>query len=102
MILIAGGVGKGQDFSPLSPALAQYGKAVLLMGEDAQKIDQALQSNISKIYVSDLNHAVNTAQQLAQAGDVVLLSPACASFDMFKHYEDRGNQFVESVNRAIF
>ena len=102
VILIAGGVGKGQDFSPLSPALAQYGKAVLLMGEDAPKIDQALQLNISKSYVSDLNHAVNTAQQLAQQGDVVLLSPACASFDMFKNYEDRGNQFVASVKRAIF
>jgi UDP-N-acetylmuramoylalanine--D-glutamate ligase len=102
VILIAGGVGKGQDFSPLSSALAQYGKAVLLMGEDAPKIDQAVQADIAKIYVSDLNHAVKTAQQLAQAGDVVLLSPACASFDMFKHYEDRGQQFVESVNRAIF
>lgn len=102
VILIAGGVGKGQDFSPLSSALAPYGKAVLLMGEDAPKIDQAVQADIAKIYVSDLNHAVKTAQQLAQAGDVVLLSPACASFDMFKHYEDRGEQFVESVNRAIF
>lgn len=102
VILIAGGVGKGQDFSPLSAALAQYGKAVLLMGEDAPKIDQAVQADIAKIYVSDLNHAVKTAQQLTQAGDVVLLSPACASFDMFKHYEDRGQQFVESVNRAIF
>jgi UDP-N-acetylmuramoylalanine--D-glutamate ligase len=56
---------------------------------------------MSKIYVSDLNHAVSTAQQLAQEGDVVLLSPACASFDMFKHYEDRGEQFVASVHRAI-
>lgn len=100
VILIAGGVGKGQDFSPLSSALAQYGKAVLLMGEDAPKIDQAVQADIAKIYVSDLNHAVKTAQQLAQAGDVVLLSPACASFDMFKHYEDRGEQFMALVKAA--
>jgi UDP-N-acetylmuramoylalanine--D-glutamate ligase len=100
VILIAGGVGKGQDFSPLSSALAPYGKAVLLMGEDAPKIDQAVQADIAKIYVSDLNHAVKTAQQLAQAGDVVLLSPACASFDMFKHYEDRGEQFMALVKAA--
>lgn len=100
VILIAGGVGKGQDFSPLSSALAQYGKALLLIGEDAAKIDQAVSANIAKHYVSDLSDAINTAQQLAKQGDVVLLSPACASFDMFKHYEDRGEQFMALVKAA--
>ncbi|MDO9177354.1 MAG: UDP-N-acetylmuramoyl-L-alanine--D-glutamate ligase [Agitococcus sp.] len=97
VILIAGGVGKGQDFTPLSPALAKYGKAVILIGEDASKIDDAITANINKIYASTLIDAVQQAQTLASAGDAVLLSPACASFDMFKHYEDRGQQFVSAV-----
>ncbi|WP_297921186.1 UDP-N-acetylmuramoyl-L-alanine--D-glutamate ligase [uncultured Agitococcus sp.] len=97
VLLIAGGVGKGQDFSPLSPALAQYGKALILLGEDADKIDQAVNADIKKVHVSSLVEAVKQAQQLASEGDAILLSPACASFDMFKHYEDRGEQFVLAV-----
>lgn len=97
VVLIAGGVGKGQNFSPLSPALAQYGKALILLGEDAAKIDAAVRADISKVSVSSLLEAVQQAQQLASEGDAVLLSPACASFDMFKHYEDRGEQFVACV-----
>lgn len=97
VLLIAGGVGKGQDFSPLSPALAQYGKALILLGEDAEKIDQAVRADIPKVHVSGLVAAVQQAQQLAKEGDAILLSPACASFDMFKHYEDRGEQFVLAV-----
>lgn len=97
IILIAGGVGKGQDFKPLSPALAKYGKAVILIGEDASKIDTAITVNINKVYATTLVDAVQQAQTLASAGDAVLLSPACASFDMFKHYEDRGQQFVSAV-----
>lgn len=97
VLLIAGGVGKGQDFSPLSPALAQYGKALILLGEDAEKIGQAVNAKIQKVHVSSLVEAVKQAQQLAKEGDAILLSPACASFDMFKHYEDRGEQFVLAV-----
>ena len=97
IILIAGGVGKGQDFKPLSPALAKYGKAVILIGEDASKIDTAITVNINKVYATTLVDAVQQAQTLASTGDAVLLSPACASFDMFKHYEDRGQQFVSAV-----
>ncbi len=97
VILIAGGVGKGQDFKPLSPALAKYGKAVILIGEDASKIDAAITANVDKVYATTLVDAVQQAQTLASAGDAVLLSPACASFDMFKHYEDRGQQFVSAV-----
>ena len=97
VILIAGGVGKGQDFKPLSPALAKYGKAVILIGEDASKIDAAITANVDKVYATTLVDAVQQAQTLASTGDAVLLSPACASFDMFKHYEDRGQQFVSAV-----
>ena len=97
VLLIAGGVGKGQDFSPLSPALAKYGKALILLGEDAEEIDQAVRADIPKVHVSSLVAAVQQAQQLAKEGDAILLSPACASFDMFKHYEDRGEQFVAAV-----
>lgn len=97
VLLIAGGVGKGQDFSPLSPALAQYGKALILLGEDADKIDQSVNADIKKVHVPSLVEAVKQAQQLAKEGDAILLSPACASFDMFKHYEDRGEQFVLAV-----
>lgn len=98
VILIAGGVGKGQDFAPLSPALAAYGKALILIGEDGPKIDHAVSAPVNKHYAPTLMAAVQQAQALAATGDAVLLSPACASFDMFKHYEDRGEQFVAAVN----
>ncbi len=102
VILIAGGVGKGQDFRPLSAALAQYGKALILIGEDAPKIDAAVTvHHLDKIYAQSLQQAVAQAQQLAQAGDAVLLSPACASFDMFKHYEHRGEVFVQAVHDML-
>lgn len=101
IILIAGGVGKGQDFKPLSPALAQYGKAVILIGEDAPKIDTAINATIEKLYATSLIEAVAMAHRLAATGDAVLLSPACASFDMFKHYEDRGQQFVAAVHAEV-
>lgn len=101
LLLIAGGVGKGQDFSPLSPVMARYGKALLLIGEDALEIDHAVQAPISKQYCSSLDEAIVAALALAAPGDAVLLSPACASFDMFKHYEDRGDQFVAAVRRLV-
>lgn len=101
VILIAGGVGKGQDFKPLSPALAQYGKALVLIGEDAPKIDAAVNAFIQKRYASTLIEAVKEAQAQASTGDAILLSPACASFDMFKHYEDRGEQFMAAVTALV-
>jgi UDP-N-acetylmuramoylalanine--D-glutamate ligase len=71
------------------------------VGEDAQQIEQALQGTASMVHVSTLQDAVTQAQQHAQANDVVLLSPACASFDMFKGYPDRGHQFVACVNALV-
>lgn len=101
ILLIAGGVGKGQDFTPLSPAMAQFGKALLLIGEDAPVIDLAIAAALPRHHCISLDEAIAKALSMAKPGDAVLLSPACASFDMFKHYEDRGDQFVAGVRRLV-
>ena len=98
LILIAGGVGKGQDFSPLSHPLTRFAKALVLIGEDGSKIGAAVAGSVQKVNATSLVEAVELSRGLACSGDAVLLSPACASFDMFKHYEDRGEQFVTAVN----
>lgn len=97
IVLIAGGVGKGQDFTPLSPAMSRYGKALVLIGEDGPQIDRALTATLDRVHATSLQAAVQAAAGMAEPGDAVLLSPACASFDMFRHYEDRGDQFVACV-----
>lgn len=99
IILIAGGEGKGQDFSPLSQALARHAKAIVLIGRDAPSIRDAVKS--SGIIISDagnLEQAVESAAEMAESGDMVLLSPACASFDMFKDYAHRAQVFIDAVN----
>jgi len=101
LILIAGGVGKGQDFSPLSAPLVKYAKALVLIGEDGPKIGAAVAGSVEKLTAATLREAVEKAKALANSGDAVLLSPACASFDMFKNYEDRGQQFVATVNAVV-
>lgn len=98
LVLIAGGVGKGQDFTPLAAPLGQYARAVVLIGEDGPKIGAALGDRVQKLVAGTLVEAVERAAAAAAPGDAVLLSPACASFDMFKHYEDRGEQFVAAVH----
>lgn len=97
VVLILGGQGKGQDFNALQSAVQQYVKAAVLMGEDASLIEQAITGSTEVIRAASLQQAVTQAQSKAQANDVVLLSPACASFDMFKGYDDRGHQFVACV-----
>lgn len=101
VVLIAGGEGKGQDFSPLRPALAAKGRAVVLIGRDASQIKTALGDVVPTVFAANLGDAVSQARTLAQAGDAVLLAPACASFDMFNGYEDRGEQFVQTVERVL-
>jgi UDP-N-acetylmuramoylalanine--D-glutamate ligase len=97
-VLIAGGEGKGQDFTPLNPAVAQHARAVVLIGRDALLIESALNgSGVKVVNAEDMGDAVRQAAQLAQSGDAVLLSPACASFDMFRNYEHRAEVFVEAV-----
>lgn len=97
-VLIAGGDGKGQDFTPLAGAVAENARAVVLIGRDAPLIEAALLATAIPLYQAvDLPEAVNIAKKLAHPGDAVLLSPACASFDMFKNYVHRAEVFVSSV-----
>jgi UDP-N-acetylmuramoylalanine--D-glutamate ligase len=99
IILIAGGEGKGQDFSPLSQALARHAKAVILIGRDAPAIRGAIESSGITIHdAGALEQAVESAAEIAESGDLVLLSPACASFDMFKDYAHRAQVFIDAVN----
>nr|WP_315486074.1 UDP-N-acetylmuramoyl-L-alanine--D-glutamate ligase [uncultured Undibacterium sp.] len=98
IILIAGGDGKGQDFSPLTEPVSRYVKAVLLIGKDAREIQTALEITSVEMHSFDsLENAVAGASETAQEGDIVLLSPACASLDMFKNYAHRAEVFVDAV-----
>ena len=98
VLLIAGGDGKGQDFSPLALPVSQFAKQVLLIGRDAPLIDRALASTGVPIsHCASLEEAVEQAAAEAVPGDAVLLSPACASFDMFRDYRHRGAAFAAAV-----
>jgi UDP-N-acetylmuramoylalanine--D-glutamate ligase len=100
LLLIAGGEGKGQDFAPLAAPLAAYGRALLLIGRDSPAIRAAVEKQAAGIAMIDcatLEEAVTRAAELAHAGDAVLLSPACASFDMFRNYAHRAQVFVDAV-----
>lgn len=102
LLLIAGGDGKGADFAPLCTSVARYCRAVVLLGRDAGLIAAALQGDdgqpvVPLTRVDSLEDAVRRCAELAQAGDVVLLSPACASLDMFKNFEQRGRRFANAV-----
>lgn len=98
ILLIAGGDGKGQDFTPLAQPVADYVRAVLLIGRDAPSIKAALEpTGVPAFDLDDLPQAVRRAAGLARAGDAVLLSPACASLDMFTNYAHRAQVFVETV-----
>lgn len=98
IILIAGGDGKGQDFKPLAQPIMQYVKHVYLIGRDAGLIAQILPSNaVAFTFSESLEDAVHQAAQIAVVGDQVLLSPACASFDMFKNYVARAKAFAAAV-----
>lgn len=96
IVLIAGGEGKGADFSQLAPMVEQHVLHLVLIGRDAEIIASAC-NKVPSIFATSMDDAVGKSQQLARAGDVVLLSPACASFDMFNGYEDRGNRFCAAV-----
>jgi UDP-N-acetylmuramoylalanine--D-glutamate ligase len=100
-VLIAGGEGKGQDFSPLAAALCAHASRVLLIGRDAPQIEQALAtSGVPLERCGSLEQAVTRAAECARPGEAVLLSPACASFDMFRDYRQRGEAFCAAV-RAL-
>jgi len=98
IVLIAGGDGKGQDFTPLAEPVSRYVRAVLLIGKDAAAIKAAIEpSGVPCFDMSDLPQATRRAAGLARAGDCVLLSPACASLDMFTNYAHRAQVFVDTV-----
>lgn len=99
LIWIAGGRGKGTSYAPLKPYMEKSVKVALLLGEEADNIEQALEGCGSVVKVDNLAQAVQKAYELAEPGDVVLLSPACTSFDMFKNFEQRGDYFIEAVHR---
>ncbi len=98
-VLIAGGDGKGADFAPLFPAVERAARAVVLMGRDAALIERELAGCVPLVHASDMMDAVRRAAGLAHPGDCVLLSPACASFDMFDNYEHRGRVFADAARR---
>src|ERR1700744_2666829 len=98
VILILGGVDKGNDYGMLKELVKQKVKAIVCLGLDNARIHQAFSDDIDVIVdTTSAQEAVQTAYHLATKGDTVLLSPACASFDLFKNYEDRGNQFKQAV-----
>jgi UDP-N-acetylmuramoylalanine--D-glutamate ligase len=98
VVLIAGGDGKGQDFSPLAEPVARHARMVLLIGRDAAAIRAALaDTGVELLSCDTLEQAVERAGALAQAGQAVLLSPACASMDMFRNYAHRAEVFVDAV-----
>jgi UDP-N-acetylmuramoylalanine--D-glutamate ligase len=102
VVLIAGGDGKGQDFSPLAPAVKGHARAVVLIGRDAPSIAAALApTGVPVQLAQSMEEAVQAAFALAQHGDAVLLSPACASFDMFRNYEHRGEVFAKAAQALV-
>lgn len=101
IVLVAGGEGKGADFSPLRPLAGELLRAVVLMGEDAHLIADSLGGTVPITLVDHMEGAVRAAAELAESGDTVLLSPACASFDMFSGFEARGDAFRRAVEDLV-
>ena len=100
VVVILGGEGKGQDFSPLAAPIARYARAVVLIGRDAPLIREAIaRSGVPLVDAESMEAAVLHANQRAHAGDAVLMSPACASFDMFDNYEHRARVFCDAVHK---
>ena len=97
VILIAGGLDKGSDFSPLRDLFKQKVKLLILIGMAANKMAETLSTAVETVFTPTLQEAVQFASKRSARGDVVLLSPACASFDMFRDFEDRGRKFKEAV-----
>ncbi len=101
VVLIAGGMAKDNDFEPLQEAVKDKARAVVLLGRDAHLIEVQLKGWVPVINVTDMRAAVHQAAVAAQSGDCVLLSPACASFDMYKNYIERGEAFMHSVQELV-
>jgi len=102
VILILGGRGKQASYSPLAPLIKEHVRKMILIGEDAEAIERELKTAASFEHASDMHDAVAGAFAAARAGDVVLLAPACASFDMFESFEHRGRVFKDEVSSLKF
>ncbi|MDH5766278.1 MAG: UDP-N-acetylmuramoyl-L-alanine--D-glutamate ligase [Gammaproteobacteria bacterium] len=101
LVLIAGGLAKDADFTILKEAVKNKVRCVVLIGRDAGKIEHDLDNVVPVYHASSMENAVNVAADQAESGDAVLLSPACASFDMFNNYEHRGEVFVRAVEKLL-
>ncbi len=97
VVLIAGGRGKGGDYAPLAEVLGRVGRALVVIGEDAERIGSACEGRLPVLRAASMEDAVQKAAACAERGDAVVLSPACASFDMFRNYAHRGEVFQECV-----
>jgi len=97
IVWVVGGVDKGNDYTELLPLVKQKVKAIVCLGENNQKIIEAFANLVAVIETNTADKAVAAASKLANSGDTVLLSPACASFDLFKNYQDRGTKFKEAI-----
>jgi len=98
IILIAGGDSKGADLSSLKPVIEEHVKKVLLIGVDAKKLADVIKTESLYEFTADMNEAVIRANKIAEPGNLILLAPACASLDMYKNYQQRGNDFVAAIN----
>ena len=101
VVLIAGGDAKGADLTPLRAAMQRHGRAAVLIGRDAPRMEQVLQDVVPLVTAPDMKQAVQLAGDLAREGDSVLLSPACASTDMFRNFEERGEIFSQAVRELL-
>ncbi|MGY0217857.1 UDP-N-acetylmuramoyl-L-alanine--D-glutamate ligase [Endozoicomonadaceae bacterium StTr2] len=101
VVLIAGGDGKGADFTPLTEPLSRYARQLILLGKDAEKISQVAPGQLSCDRAENMEQAVQLAHAVATSGDVVLLAPACASLDMYTNFEERGRAFSEAVGQVL-
>lgn len=97
LVVIAGGDGKGADFRPLREAVAGRVRAMVLIGRDAPRVEEAVQDRVRVVRADDMAQACAQARELAEVGDAVLLSPACASYDMYRDYRERGETFAALV-----
>jgi UDP-N-acetylmuramoylalanine--D-glutamate ligase len=98
VVVILGGEGKGQDFSPLADVVSRFARSVVLIGRDAQRIREVLDhTGVPLLDARDMQDAVMKAAAVAKSGDAVLMSPACASFDMFENYGHRAKVFCQAV-----
>jgi UDP-N-acetylmuramoylalanine--D-glutamate ligase len=99
VVLIAGGKDKGVDFRPLRDSLGRKARAAILLGEAQGRMKRELMGSVPILLAGSLDEAVVQAAECAREGDVVVLSPACSSFDMFRNFEERGEAFREAVRR---